>query len=39
MKTIGKILKAVKICVTANTLYSEALFLDVKRKIHLEKPK
>ena len=39
MKTIGRIFKAVKICVKANTLHSEALFLDVTRKMHLEKPK
>ena len=39
MKTIGRIFKAVKICVTANTLHNEALFLDVTRKMHLEKLK
>ena len=39
MKTIGRIFKAVKICVTANTLHNEALSLDVTRKMHLEKLK
>ena len=39
MKTIGWIFKAVKICVTANTLHNVASFLDVTRQMHLEKPK
>ena len=39
MKTMGGIFKAVKICVTANTLHNEALYLDLRRKMHLEKPK
>ena len=39
MKGIGRIFKAVKICVTANTLHNKALLLDVTTKMHLEKPK
>ena len=37
MNTIGGIVGAVKICMSANTLYSEAIVLVTNKKINTEK--